>query len=137
MSGEKVYTLEDISGHNTLQDTWLAIEGKVYDVSKFLDEVSANRFSARVARFHLILFLASRGRRNSRREFGERRDPRFQRRRPLQRCTGNAERLLHRRARTGLSQEYARFPLASRYFLECHFFTGSESECIFVCHLKE
>lgn len=33
-----VVTLADLSTHNTEKDCWMAINGKVYDVTKFLDE---------------------------------------------------------------------------------------------------
>lgn len=36
------YTLETLKAHNTRDDLWLLINGKVYDVTKFMDEV---RFS--------------------------------------------------------------------------------------------
>ncbi|KAK1257896.1 hypothetical protein QJS04_geneDACA024203 [Acorus gramineus] len=39
MGGDgKVYTLEDVSKHNTSEDCWLIINGKVYDVTKFLED---------------------------------------------------------------------------------------------------
>lgn len=34
----KVYTLEECSKHRSEKDCWLIIHGKVYDVTKFLDE---------------------------------------------------------------------------------------------------
>lgn len=34
------YTLETLKQHNTREDLWLLIDGKVYDVTKFMDEVS-------------------------------------------------------------------------------------------------
>jgi hypothetical protein len=34
------YTLETLKQHNTRDDLWLLINGKVYDVTKFMDEVS-------------------------------------------------------------------------------------------------
>ncbi|CCD25591.1 Cyb5p NDAI_0F02730 [Naumovozyma dairenensis CBS 421] len=34
----QIYTYEEIAKHNSPDDTWIVIEGKVYDVSKFLDE---------------------------------------------------------------------------------------------------
>eukprot|EP00252_Welwitschia_mirabilis_P006480 TRINITY_DN1736_c1_g1_i1.p1 TRINITY_DN1736_c1_g1~~TRINITY_DN1736_c1_g1_i1.p1 ORF type:complete len:135 (+),score=29.26 TRINITY_DN1736_c1_g1_i1:332-736(+) len=34
----KVYTLAEVSEHNHSKDCWLIIEGKVYDVTKFLEE---------------------------------------------------------------------------------------------------
>lgn len=39
MGGEaKLFTLAEVSEHNTRTDCWLVIEGKVYDVTKFLDD---------------------------------------------------------------------------------------------------
>ncbi|XP_077210165.1 cytochrome b5-like isoform X2 [Tasmannia lanceolata] len=35
---EKVFTLEDVSKHDTNKDCWLIINGKVYDVTKFLED---------------------------------------------------------------------------------------------------
>ncbi len=32
----KTYTLDDVAKHTTADDCWLAIEGKVYDVTKFI-----------------------------------------------------------------------------------------------------
>ncbi|KAJ6809450.1 cytochrome b5-like [Iris pallida] len=34
----KVFTLEDVAKHNSKEDCWLIIGGKVYDVTKFLDD---------------------------------------------------------------------------------------------------
>ncbi|KAH7681572.1 Cytochrome b5 domain-containing protein [Dioscorea alata] len=34
----KVFTLGDVAKHNTPQDCWLIIDGKVYDVTKFLED---------------------------------------------------------------------------------------------------
>ena len=33
---DKIIDLEEVKKHNKDQDTWLAIEDKVYDVSKFM-----------------------------------------------------------------------------------------------------
>ncbi|XVF81178.1 hypothetical protein PTKIN_Ptkin15bG0135900 [Pterospermum kingtungense] len=39
MGGEgKVYTLAEVSQHNNAKDCWLVIEGKVYNVTKFLED---------------------------------------------------------------------------------------------------
>eukprot|EP00005_Dracoamoeba_jomungandri_P001187 CAMPEP_0174249840 /NCGR_PEP_ID=MMETSP0439-20130205/180_1 /TAXON_ID=0 /ORGANISM="Stereomyxa ramosa, Strain Chinc5" /LENGTH=145 /DNA_ID=CAMNT_0015329755 /DNA_START=61 /DNA_END=498 /DNA_ORIENTATION=- len=35
---KKVYTLEEVSKHVDVDDLWLAIDGKVYDVTAFLEE---------------------------------------------------------------------------------------------------
>ncbi|XP_065022116.1 cytochrome b5-like [Musa acuminata AAA Group] len=37
-SDRKVYTLAEVSAHNSANDCWLVIDGKVYDVTKFLDD---------------------------------------------------------------------------------------------------
>ncbi|KAG2191028.1 hypothetical protein INT46_006364 [Mucor plumbeus] len=34
----KIHTYEEIAQHNSRSDLWMAIEGKVYDITKFLDE---------------------------------------------------------------------------------------------------
>lgn len=34
----KVYTFDEISKHNTKDDLWMVIDGKVYDCTAFLDE---------------------------------------------------------------------------------------------------
>lgn len=34
------YSLADVGCHNTREDIWIAIENKVYDVTKFIDEVN-------------------------------------------------------------------------------------------------
>nr|GMD25166.1 cytochrome B5 [Ipomoea batatas] len=36
--GSKVYTLAQVSQHNNANDCWLIIDGKVYDVTKFLED---------------------------------------------------------------------------------------------------
>ncbi|KAG0626533.1 hypothetical protein M758_2G133200 [Ceratodon purpureus] len=37
-AGRKVFSLEDVSVHNHSRDCWLVIGGKVYDITKFLEE---------------------------------------------------------------------------------------------------
>lgn len=34
----KIYTFEQVAEHNTPQDAWLIIDGKVYDVTAFVEE---------------------------------------------------------------------------------------------------
>ncbi|RWR87203.1 cytochrome b5 [Cinnamomum micranthum f. kanehirae] len=34
----KIYTLKEVSNHNHNKDCWLIINGKVYDVTKFLED---------------------------------------------------------------------------------------------------
>ncbi|KAF8402090.1 hypothetical protein HHK36_013042 [Tetracentron sinense] len=36
--GDKVFSLAQVSEHNTSKDCWLIINGKVYDVTKFLED---------------------------------------------------------------------------------------------------
>ncbi|RWR87106.1 cytochrome b5-like protein [Cinnamomum micranthum f. kanehirae] len=38
MEKQKVFSLSEVSLHSSKNDCWLIIHGKVYDVSKFLDE---------------------------------------------------------------------------------------------------
>ncbi|QDZ18837.1 cytochrome b5 [Chloropicon primus] len=38
MTATKVYTLEECKKHNTYDDCWIIMFGKVYDVTKFLDD---------------------------------------------------------------------------------------------------
>ena len=35
----QVYRLDEVASHNNEQDLWMAIHNKVYDVTKFTDEV--------------------------------------------------------------------------------------------------
>ncbi|KAG5252189.1 hypothetical protein OIU76_008392 [Salix suchowensis] len=37
-SDGKAFTLAEVSAHNSRKDCWLVIEGRVYDVTKFLDD---------------------------------------------------------------------------------------------------
>ncbi|KAI9025690.1 putative cytochrome b5 [Hyaloraphidium curvatum] len=38
MADQKVYTWADLEKHNKRSDIWVAIDGRVFDVTKFLDE---------------------------------------------------------------------------------------------------
>ncbi|GAA0176548.1 oxidoreductase [Lithospermum erythrorhizon] len=38
MKMEEVFTLSQVARHNLKQDCWLVIDGKVFDVTKFLEE---------------------------------------------------------------------------------------------------
>lgn len=35
----KIFSFEDIAKHNTRDDLWMVINGKVYDITAFVDEV--------------------------------------------------------------------------------------------------
>jgi cytochrome b involved in lipid metabolism len=37
-TSEKIITAEELGKHNTRNDLWIVVNGKVYDVSKFIDE---------------------------------------------------------------------------------------------------
>ena len=34
----KTFTVEEVAKHNTAQDCWIIVDGKVYDMTKFLGE---------------------------------------------------------------------------------------------------
>lgn len=34
----KVYTFEQVAEHNTPEDAWLIVDGKIYDVTKFVED---------------------------------------------------------------------------------------------------
>lgn len=36
----KIFSFEDIAKHNTRDDLWMVINGKVYDITAFVDEVT-------------------------------------------------------------------------------------------------
>ena len=40
MAESKQFTLEEVAEHNSRKSAWLIIHDKVYDVTKFLEEVS-------------------------------------------------------------------------------------------------
>lgn len=40
----KKYSREEVKIHNNVNSCWMIIDNKVYDITKFLDEVSADRF---------------------------------------------------------------------------------------------
>ena len=35
---EKLYTKKEVAQHSTIKDLWMIIDGKVYDISKFVSE---------------------------------------------------------------------------------------------------
>lgn len=37
-SEKKTYTLEEVKAHNTRDDVWIAIHGRVYNITAFLEE---------------------------------------------------------------------------------------------------
>lgn len=41
LAGERIITLEEVSWHDTPKDCWIVVYDRVYDVTDFLDEVSA------------------------------------------------------------------------------------------------
>jgi hypothetical protein len=41
-SEEKVFTLEQLKEHGTRESLWMLLHDKVYDITKFMDEVSSN-----------------------------------------------------------------------------------------------
>ena len=40
-SEKKVYTLKEVEKHNSDNDVWMVIHDRVYDLTKFLNEVSS------------------------------------------------------------------------------------------------
>lgn len=44
----KLYSYEEIAKHNTRSDLWMVIEGKVYDITPFCDEVCIDKYFFRV-----------------------------------------------------------------------------------------
>lgn len=45
----RYYRLEEVQRHNTSQSTWIILHHRIYDVTKFLDEVG-DRYAATVKR---------------------------------------------------------------------------------------
>lgn len=37
------YTMEDVAKHNSENDLWLVVDGKIYDVTKFINEHPGGR----------------------------------------------------------------------------------------------
>lgn len=38
MPDKKIYSLEQVSSHKSAKDCWMVIDGKVYDITKFIEE---------------------------------------------------------------------------------------------------
>ena len=38
--GPKKYSWEEVAKHNNTQSLWIVVDGKVYDVTEFMEEVS-------------------------------------------------------------------------------------------------
>lgn len=55
MSELTQYTIEQVTEHNTRQSPWLIIHDKVYDVQKFLEEVSFLLFEFKMINFCCLL----------------------------------------------------------------------------------
>jgi cytochrome b involved in lipid metabolism len=43
------YRLEEVAKRNTAKEIWLVIHGRVYDITRFLNEVGPGRWAALVA----------------------------------------------------------------------------------------
>lgn len=52
--GPKKITLEEVKKHNAAGSSWLVIHNKVFDVTKFLDEVSEALFQEEQANTSLL-----------------------------------------------------------------------------------
>jgi hypothetical protein len=56
MSEKKEFTLAELAEHNTKKSLYISIKGKVYDVTKFIDEVSFE-FVEMPCFFVILLFI--------------------------------------------------------------------------------
>lgn len=52
-----MFTLEEIKKHNTENDCWIVIHDKVYDVSKFLDQVCLAFDSSIYLNFSILVVI--------------------------------------------------------------------------------
>ena len=53
--GLKKITLEEVQSHNVAGSSWLVIHNKVFDVTKFLDEVSEVLFQEQQAKTAVLM----------------------------------------------------------------------------------
>lgn len=51
MSETKLYTLAEVSKHNTNKSVWLVIHNSIYDVTEFLNEVCSSLFIYKTIKF--------------------------------------------------------------------------------------
>lgn len=54
----KVHTYEEIAQHNSRSDLWIVIEGKVYDITKFLDEVNSNVYMSYIIQLNFSVIAS-------------------------------------------------------------------------------
>lgn len=46
------YRLEEVAKHNSMKEIWLVIHGRVYDITRFLNEVGAREVGRRPWELH-------------------------------------------------------------------------------------
>lgn len=58
-SSEKTYSLAEVAKHNSNQSSWIIIHNEIYDVTKFLNEVSKSTYSKVMVRIHSFVLIPS------------------------------------------------------------------------------